>query len=195
MENKALKLAREAMQAIDTALKSSELVKVDTLSCPDDVYETAINAYAKANENGSCPDHCVAMACEVVWKAAQYPVDNEVILQLMQDTFVESYKSSYFKNPQASHTTAIEDVFMAIRPYLPTSEPVKGDMCKIHPRYSTYPFCPDCLTEKEKAAPNQVKVDGCPENNFIYHKEGCLLMDGDHMEKCSCQGLPTSAGR
>jgi len=47
----------------------------------------------------------------------------------------------------------------AIRFYLSeatTPKPVMGgDMCKKHPRYSTYPFCPDCRNEEERLRPEQ----------------------------------------
>lgn len=49
---------------------------------PTAVFEAAIQAYAAAHRNGSCPDHCVAMAVETVWQAAKSsiaPVDGEVV--------------------------------------------------------------------------------------------------------------------
>jgi hypothetical protein len=52
----------------------------------------------------------------------EQPVDHSDILCLMQDTFVAAYKQVYFKNPQGSHTVAIDAVFDAIRPFLRSSE-------------------------------------------------------------------------
>lgn len=52
-----------------------------------ELYEAAkkqpdVDDMREANEMGSCPDHCVALACEVVWQAAKVSqqVDEEALI-------------------------------------------------------------------------------------------------------------------